>query len=86
MPRRGRWLAVAAIVMVLGAHLGVGATLINQWGFSVGVGIALLVAKLVAGVGVHATRRWRYHQHRAVKCADPARGHGRRRWRLGRGA
>ncbi|KWX20515.1 hypothetical protein AFM11_30615 [Mycolicibacterium wolinskyi] len=72
--------------MVLAAHLGVGATLINHWDFRVGVGIALVLAKLVAGVAVHATRRWRNQQSRAVECDEPARGHGRRLWRLGHGA
>jgi len=78
-------LAVAAVAIVLGAHFGVGAMLIDHWGFSAGVVVALIVAKLVAVVGVHVTTRWRCRKYRALECDEPVCGHRRRLWRPGRG-
>jgi hypothetical protein len=57
--RLGLWILVALAALVVAAHVGLGGILLTHWGWSLGVVLAVLGAKMLAVLGFHVHRRHR---------------------------
>lgn len=65
--RLGPWILVAVAALVVAAHLGLGGILLTHWGWSLGVVLAVLGAKLLAMTGFHVYRRHRSRDRGGLK-------------------
>jgi hypothetical protein len=65
--RLGPWILVAVAALVVAAHLGLGGILLTHWGWSLGVVLAVLGAKLLAMTGLHIYRRHRARDRGRLK-------------------
>ena len=65
--RLGPWILVAVAALVVAAHLGLVGILLTYWGWSLGVVLAVLGAKLLAMTGFHIYRRRRARDRGGLK-------------------
>ena len=79
-PRWGRWLAAVAVLVVIGAHLGFGATVVTHWGLTASALAAVLAVKLAAVAAVRVIRRRRHRREATDDDGDLARSHRRLCW------